>query len=333
MRASNVEAALPNSLRSRRGAARAAHRWPSDRRVRLERSFKELFAKPTRPCETHENRENTLCGHKLVRSEVAMAQADMQDEILTEIQDNGVATITLNRPTKVNSFAPDTWTRLIKLFRDYDLDPAVRVVVLTGAGGNFSSGANLKRSPDAQAERSIDATREGWYTGLTLTKTITGMNKPVIALVEGWAVAGGFALAVSCDLVYASETATFWPNFLRLGFPPELGTLLFVPSMVGPYKAKEIFLTSRKISAHEALALGMVCNVFPSETIHQEVHAVADEIASCATASVSMTKRFINNTVFDHMDLVLSAELQNTPYVTQSEESNRLRTNNFLRKD
>ena len=272
------------------------------------------------------------CTSGSTRRGITMATDSTQDEILTEINENGVATITLNRPTKINSFAADTWPRLTDLFREYEGDRAVRVIVLTGAGGNFSSGANLKRDSNEPVDRSIDATRESWHRGLTLTKTITSLNKPVIALVEGWAVAGGFALAMSCDLIYASESATFWPNFMRLGFPPELGTLLFVPSMVGPYKAKEIFYTSRKIPAAEALSLGMVCNVFPEATIRQEVARIADEIAICTPASLSMTKRFINSTVFDHMDLILTAEMQNTPFVTQSEESNRLRDQNFLRK-
>ncbi len=72
-----------------------------------------------------------------------------------------------------------------------------------------------------------------------------------------------------------------------------------------------------------------MCDVFPAETLRQEVYDVAQDIAGCASAAVSMTKRFINSTVFDHMDLVLAAEMQNTPFVTMSEESNRLRTGNF----
>ncbi len=256
----------------------------------------------------------------------------MNDDILTELDDSGVATVTLNRPSKVNSFVPETWARLTDLFRQYEMDPNVRVIVLTGAGGNFSSGANLDVGGGSPSERSIDSTRSHWTQGLTLTRTMTTMSTPIVAMVEGWAVAGGFSLAMACDLVYAAESATLWPNFLKLGFPPELGTLLFVPSMVGPYKAKEIFLTSRKIPAAEAKALGLVCDVFPGDTLHQEVYGIAQDIAGCASAAVSMTKRFINSTVFDHMDLVLAAEMQNTPFVTMSEESNRLRAANFLNK-
>ncbi len=173
----------------------------------------------------------------------------MNDDILTELDDNGVATVTLNRPAKINSFVPETWARLTDLFRQYETDPNARVIVLTGAGGNFSSGANLDVGGDSPSNRSIDATRSHWTEGLTLTRTMTTMSTPIVAMVEGWAVAGGFSLAMACDLIYAADSATFWPNFLMLGFPPELGTLLFVPSMVGPYKAKEIFLTSRKIPA------------------------------------------------------------------------------------
>ncbi len=253
----------------------------------------------------------------------------MQDDILTAIADNGVATITLNRPSKINAFVPETWARLTDLFRKYEVDANVRVIVLTGAGGNFSSGADLSVGGSTPSERSIDAVREGWLQGLTLTRTMTTMNTPIIAMVDGWAVAGGFALAFACDLVYASESATFWPNFLKLGFPPELGTLLFLPSMVGPYKAKEIFLTGCKIPAIEAKALGLVCEVFPRETLHEQVYAIAQSVAECARAAVSMTKRFVNATAFDHMDLVLAAEMQNTPFVTMSEESNRLRLSNF----
>jgi 2-(1,2-epoxy-1,2-dihydrophenyl)acetyl-CoA isomerase len=255
----------------------------------------------------------------------------MQDDILTETRDNGVATITLNRPEKINSFVPETWRRLTDLFRQYDVDQRVRVIVLTGAGGNFSSGANLNTGGQSPAERSIDVVRQSWSEGLTLIKTMTSMSTPVIAMVEGWAVAGGFSLAMACDLVYAAESAILWPNYLTLGFPPELGTLLFVPSMVGPYKAKEIFLTGRKISAAKALSLGLVCDVFPDDLLREEVYAVADDIAGCAIAAVSMTKRFINATVFDHMDLMLAAEMQNTPFVTMSDESNRLRSSNFLK--
>ncbi len=260
-------------------------------------------------------------------------ETDVHDDILTTLEDNGVATLTLNRPKKVNSFVPETWARLTELFHQFETDPNVRVVVLTGAGGNFSSGANLNvGGGGAPAERSIDAVRAGWTEGVALIRTMTTMSTPIIAMVEGWAVAGGFSLAMACDMVYAAESATFWPNFLKLGFPPELGTLLFVPSIVGPYKAKEIFMTGRKIVALDAKALGIVCEVFPAETLHHEVYGIAEDIAGCATAAVSMTKRFINATTFDHMDLVLAAEMQNTPFVTMSEESSRLRAANFLKK-
>lgn len=257
----------------------------------------------------------------------------MQDDILTDTRGNGVVTITLNRPTKINSFVPETWNRLTDLFRRFDTDASTRAIVVTGAGGNFSSGANLNIGSQSLAERSIDVVRQSWSEALTLIKTMTTMNTPVIAMVEGWAVAGGFSLAMACDLIYAAESATFWPNFLKLGFPPELGTLLFVPSMVGPYKAKELFLTGRKISAAKAMELGMVCEIFPADALHREVYAIADEIAGCATAAVSMTKRFINATAFDRMDLLLAAELQNTPFVTMSEESNRLRNSTFLKSE
>lgn len=99
--------------------------------------------------------------------------------------------------------------------------------------------------------------------------------------------------------------------------------------MVGPYTAKEIFLTGRQIPAIEAKALGLVCEVFPREALHVQVYAIAQSVAECASAAVSMTKRFVNATAFDHMDLVLAAEMQNTPFVTMSEESNRLRMSNF----
>jgi 2-(1,2-epoxy-1,2-dihydrophenyl)acetyl-CoA isomerase len=180
------------------------------------------------------------------------------ETILYTVDEVGVCTITLNRPDKLNAFNDIQHKEFIDALTKAERDPAVRCVVLTGAGRGFCAGQDL----DAVGKGPIgEIVRKFYNTWITKLRS---MEKPVLAAVNGVAAGAGCSLALACDLIIMSEKASFVQAFVKIGLVPDSGASYFLPRLIGYHKAMELALFGDKVSAQDALALGL-CNRVAAE--------------------------------------------------------------------
>ncbi len=231
---------------------------------------------------------------------------------------DGVALIILNKPARRNAIDPDLMDNLTNTLLNLDNDDEVKVIILQGQGDHFSSGGDLKaREPGPYP---VEEKRKMLRKYGRTIQTIQNMDKPVIAMVKGYAMGGGMSLALACDLIFASEDAKFSCNFLKVGLVPEMGAMLFLPQIIGLYRAKELWFTGRTVGAAEACAMGLVNRVFPSSEIEAAAIAFAREIAAVPSVSLRITKR-ISNSVINHMlNTVLDCEAQSSPFCSETDD-------------
>ena len=206
--------------------------------------------------------------------------------------ENGVAVVTLNRPEAMNSLNTQLRTELLALLPQLDLRDDVRVIVITGAGERaFCTGADLKE----RATRSTEAMVLDRHTMVAKwTSAIASVRKPVIAAINGYCMAGGFELALQCDISIASERAVFSLPEVTHGFFPGGGACQRLPRLVGIQKAKELIFTGRRLDAQEAAALGMVNKVVPHDKVMEEAMALAQRIAANPPLAVIQAKSALN---------------------------------------
>jgi enoyl-CoA hydratase/carnithine racemase len=220
-------------------------------------------------------------------------------QILYDIAD-GIATITLHRPEKMNAFTHVMMNEMIAAFDLIDADDDVRVVIVTGHGDRaFCAGADLTpgdggrvfSSGDVVETLSDPRVRDG---GGLLTLRIYQCKKPVIAAVNGAAVGVGVTMQLPMDFRLASETARFGFVFARRGIVPEAASSWFLPRLVGPQQALEWCYTGRIFDAHEALKGGLVRSVHPADELLAEAHKLAREIAdNTAPVSIALTRQML----------------------------------------
>lgn len=217
----------------------------------------------------------------------------MTDELLYA-RDGGVATITLNRPERLNAISPAMLDALSAALLEADGDRDVRVIVLTGAGRGFCAGLDLK---DLMAGKNIGSDPDAMPARFDLRNAppivLHQVDKPTICALNGGAAGYGLDLALGCDVRIASDAAKLAGGFAKRGVLPESGGTWLLPRLVGWAKACEIAFTGRTYTAHEALALGLVNQVVPHETFAKEVRAFADEIAANAPLAVQAIKRMM----------------------------------------
>jgi 2-(1,2-epoxy-1,2-dihydrophenyl)acetyl-CoA isomerase len=217
---------------------------------------------------------------------------------------DGIVTITLNRPDKKNAVNRRSWAELLETLQEVSANPRDRAVVLTGAGGNFCSGADLTSLRDEEPKPFVSEMREIADTVLRLHR----LPKPTIAKVDGVAVGIGLSLALGCDLVIASERARFSEIFVRRGLTVDGGSSWLLPRIVGLHKAKELALLGDIISASEAAAIGLVNKVVPVDELDKACDEWASRLATGPTVALSLTKSLLNNSFAVSMDQALEDE-------------------------
>jgi 2-(1,2-epoxy-1,2-dihydrophenyl)acetyl-CoA isomerase len=213
------------------------------------------------------------------------------ETVLFEV-DAGVATITLNRPDSFNALNDTLTYELQDAFAEVAQDDAIRAVILTGAGRAFSSGQDLKST------RGDTAVDRGEFVRESLTKRysplITAMRalpKPIVGAINGVAAGAGMSIALATDLRLASDRASFMQAFSRVGLMPDAGSNYLLPRLVGLPRALELAWTARRISAEEALAMGMVNRVVPAEDLAREARELAESLARGPALSIALTKQ------------------------------------------
>lgn len=218
---------------------------------------------------------------------------------------DGIATVTINRPQRKNAVTGDMWAELATIFRALAADSGVRCVVITGAGGEFCSGADLSaRSASGKQVHQLAAMRHVNDAALSLHR----MPQPTIAKVRGVAVGAGCNLALGCDLVVAGETARFSEIFAKRGLSLDFGGSWLLPRRVGLHRAKELALFGDIIGASEARDLGLVNRVLPEAELDSFVDAWARRLAAGPPIALALTKRMLNNAMNVTMEEALDDE-------------------------
>ncbi|MDY6906818.1 MAG: enoyl-CoA hydratase/isomerase family protein [Chloroflexota bacterium] len=235
-----------------------------------------------------------------------MTQAD---KVLLTIE-GPIATVTLNRPDRLNAMDSDVWLGLRQAALGIIGDNDVRVAILTGAGDKaFSAGLDLKAV--SAGGISLGQARSG-FDNLRAMKAIFSMFEemavPVIAAINGYCMGAGMELILTCDVRLAADTSILSIPEVTFGIIPDMGGTQRLPRIVGPGKAKELIYTGRRIDAQEALRIGLVDHVYPREQLMAEARKLAEEIASMQPAAVQAAKRAINVAMSYSLDAGLNYE-------------------------
>ena len=215
------------------------------------------------------------------------------ETILYQIE-NSVLTITLNRPDKLNAMTPALLRELKEAFEHANNDSSVRVVVLTGAGRGFCAGADLAAASELmmQGGFSYEENLNSTYNPLILT--MQSLQKPIIAAVNGVAAGAGMSLALACDIRIAAESASFLQAFVKIGLVPDSGSTWMLPRLIGMTKALELMLTGQRVSAAEALDLGLVNRVVADADFGSTVQQMAQMFAAAPTKAIGLIKQAVN---------------------------------------
>lgn len=248
-------------------------------------------------------------------------------------RDGAVGVITIDRRERFNSMDVRTAQDFRKAGLQYARDETIRCVVIRGEGGVFCSGADLKyiraqgdqsdfdylhpdgASPEQTFGESFKQILE--YLHSTISE-IKRAPKPFIAAVEGIAAAGGFGIAMACDLVFAAADATFEWAYHKTGLTGAESSTFFLPRLVGLRKAMELILLNPRLSSHEAREAGLITGVFPNETFAADVMRVAQQLAAGPTRAYAIAKSLINQAAgVDQLDYHLDEELQNLARIAE----------------
>ncbi len=217
--------------------------------------------------------------------------AQSERELLLDI-DEGVATITLNRPEALNALTVEMMIEMAQLFQQLDEDSAVRCIIVTGAGKAFSAGVDLKSLAAGSTMFQHD---RGKAPGPNLMRVMADCDKPIIAAVNGFAVTGGFELALACDFIYASNRAKFADTHARVGLLPEWALSQKLPRLVGINRAREISFTGNYFSAEQGEAWGLVNRVLEPEELLPAALETARQIAETQPEALRGIKRLMND--------------------------------------
>jgi len=205
----------------------------------------------------------------------------------------GVAVLTLNDPEALNALSPELEGELIHALRICRDDTVIRAVLITGKGRGFSSGGDIRNM-----EKGVSASEGKAWVELAnqIVEAILTLPKPVVAAVNGPAAAGGMNLALSCDIVIASEKAFFAETFATVGLVPDTGGHFVLPRLIGYRKALELIWTAERVDAMKALELGMVNKVVPADKLMEEALSFAKMLAKGPTLAFGITKAIMRKT-------------------------------------
>ena len=206
----------------------------------------------------------------------------------------GVGRITLDRPDSLNAWTAELGRELKQVVTGDAADPAVRAVLITGAGRGFSSGADLKEGFDPAEDGLPDLRKELHELYHPIIAGVRRLEKPVVAAVNGPAVGIGASLALACDLVLAARSAFFGLAFVNIGLMPDGGSTLFVPAAVGKARAFQMALLGERVPAEQALEWGLVNEVLDDEELEPHAAALAARLAKGPTRSYASSKQALN---------------------------------------
>jgi 2-(1,2-epoxy-1,2-dihydrophenyl)acetyl-CoA isomerase len=251
------------------------------------------------------------------------------DTILLDISER-IATLTLNRPDKLNALTGEMMEELVPIMERLAEDEEVGCVVVTGAGRGFCAGGDVAGMASGEAipnENPVARLRRLEETSRLLHE----MPKPTIAMVKGPAAGAGLSIALACDIRIAGESARFVTAFVRIGFSGDYGGTWMLQRLVGPAKARELYFTGDPIDAREAERIGMVNRVVPDDELASETRGLAERMAKGPPIALARMKQNMNLGLVSDYPTLLDAEAENM-VMTGMTEDNREAIKAFLKK-
>jgi 2-(1,2-epoxy-1,2-dihydrophenyl)acetyl-CoA isomerase len=219
-------------------------------------------------------------------------------------KDGALATLTLDRPDRLNAMADPMWDALHVHLATIASDDTIRAVILTGAGRAFCSGGDVT----GMAKSDIVSGRARSQRRHRTVLALYNLEKPVIAAVRGAVYGIGNALALACDIVIASDTTKFSMAFKKVGVVPDGGAIFFLTQNLGIARAKELVYTARVVPAAEALALGLVARVVADDKLESEARVLATELAESATYALALAKKMFHSMYVPTLEQLLELE-------------------------
>ena len=230
--------------------------------------------------------------------------------VLLESVQDGIALLVMNRPEKLNALNNDLATALNQAFERIGKEGSVKVVVLTGAGRAFCAGGDLAMIGKGREARDAKQLEPVLRAGMELVLKMRTIVQPVIAVVNGPAAGAGMNIALAADIRIAAEEATFGQNFAKVGLFPDYGGTFFLPQLVGPSKAAELFYTGEMIDAQTALRLGLVNRVVAGAQLEAEAKAHAQKLAAGPPLAIRAIKQMMFGADHEALKRALAMEIE-----------------------
>lgn len=225
---------------------------------------------------------------------------------------NGIFTITLNRPDKLNSFNFEMGNQMKEALMEAESNDEVRCILLTGVGRAFCAGQDLAEATEVSNDPDRDLSEIVNHTYIPIIKGIRELEKPVVCAVNGTAAGAGANIALACDIVIANEEAKFIQSFSQIGLIPDSGGTYILPRLIGLARATALTFLGEKVSAQEAVEMGMIWKAYPADSFMDEAEAIAAKLAKMPTRGFGLTKRGFNAGFSNDLEtqMKLEAKLQ-----------------------
>ncbi len=244
------------------------------------------------------------------------AENTVKPNVVTEKLEK-IWVIRLNMPESMNPLVKDLRIALKQSLNEFRYDEEARVAILTGSGKAFCAGGSLKEFADGM--NALEA-YDFMHDVNEIIELITGIDKPIIACVNGVAIGAGFNVALACDIIFASEKAMFAQAFSKVGLLVDMGGTYFLPRIVGIHKAKELLYTGKMLSAEEAMSMGIVNRVVPPEKLESQTLGFAGQIADGPAKALAMAKTIMLKSMELSLGDVLEYEAMAQSLCMQSDD-------------
>jgi 2-(1,2-epoxy-1,2-dihydrophenyl)acetyl-CoA isomerase len=242
----------------------------------------------------------------------------MSDPVRYDVEGR-VATFTLDKPTVKNALGPEEWQALRRLVDRAAADPEVRVVVVTGAGGTFSAGGDLKTMPERLALPQ-HVRRANLLADAEVVRALRALPKPVIAMIEGAAVGAGLSLALACDVRIAASNAKLGATFHKIGLTGDFGLLWLLPRAVGPTRAMDLLLAAELVDGERAAEIGLVSRAVEPTQLRDETYAYARRLAEGPPIAMGLTKRGLHLALERDLDSLIAFEAEAQAICSKTED-------------
>jgi 2-(1,2-epoxy-1,2-dihydrophenyl)acetyl-CoA isomerase len=239
---------------------------------------------------------------------------------LVETIEDGVATLTFNRPERMNALSTPIMEGLLHGLPRLADDPAVRVIVLTGAGRAFCAGGDVKSMAEGGERRSAAEATAHLRSRMEVSRILHELPKPTIAMINGPAAGAGLAFALACDLRIAGASARLVTAFVKVGLSGDFGGSFFMTRLVGTAKARELYFTGRPVDAQEALSLGLVNRVVAGDQLGDATMELARSLAQGPQIALSLMKRNMNCAESGGLAELLDTEAANMVQTARTED-------------